>query len=201
MYPVTYDVEYGDGTRSRGLAVLGILFFLKGLLLIPHFIVLIFLYIGAAIGSFVGYFIILFTGRIPEGLFNFVRGTMAWWTATTAWLYGNTDEYPPFALDPPDTYPSQLTAEYGDGTRSRGLAVLGILFGLKYLLALPHLIIVGVLGYAAGIAAWIGFFIVAFTGSLPEGLHDFLVGVNRWNVRVIAWVASLTDEYPPFSLS
>ncbi len=94
-----------------------------------------------------------------------------------------------------------MTADYDDGSRSRGLALAGILYFIKGLMALPHLIIVGVLGYAAAIAAWVGFFIVAFTGKLPEGLHDFLVGVNRWNVRVYAWFAGLTDKYPPFSLS
>ena len=154
MYPVSYDVEYGDGTRSRGLAVLGILFFLKALLLIPHIIVLLFLYIAAAITTFVGYIVVLFTGKLPEGMFNFIRGVMAWWVATTAWLYGNTDEYPPFTLNAPATYPSQLTVDYADGKRSRGLAIAGILYFIKALMALPHLIIVGVLGYAAGIAAW-----------------------------------------------
>ncbi|HEX9853696.1 MAG TPA: DUF4389 domain-containing protein, partial [Acidimicrobiia bacterium] len=66
--------------------------------------------------------------------------------------------------------------------------------------ALPHLIVVGVLAWAAGIATWIGYWIIAFTGKLPEGLHTFVVGVQRWNSRIIGWIASLTDEYPPFSL-
>ena len=200
MYPVNYDVEYGDGTRSRGLAATGILFSLKALLLIPHFIVLVFVGIAAQIGGYVGYFIVAFTGKYPEGLFKFLRGTLHWYYNTQSWFLGNTDEYPPFTLETPVSYPSQLTAEYGDGTRSRGLAVLGIFF-IKLLLAVPHVIIVYVLGFAALIGAWIGFWITLFTGTLPEGLHDFVVGVNRWAARVIAWIAGLTDEYPPFSLT
>lgn len=50
------------------------------------------------------------------------------------------------------------------------------------------------------IAAWIGYWAIAFTGVLPRGIHEFLVGVLRWQARTIGWMFSLTDEYPPFSM-
>ncbi len=199
-YPVNFEVDYAGGTRSRGLAVLGIIYFLKGLALIPHMIVLAFLYVAVLVGAYIGYFVVAFTGTMPRGLFDFLAGVEGWYTRVISWLWANTDEYPPFALDAP-AYPARFTAEYGTGQRSRGLAVLGIFLFLKGLAALPHLIIIGVLGYAQGIAAWVGFWIILFTGSLPQGIHDFVVGVTRWTARTFAWIAGLTDEYPPFSLA
>ncbi len=97
-------------------------------------------------------------------------------------------------------YPVNFQTEYGNGTRSRGLAVTGVIFFLKSLLALPHFIVVGVLQFVATVVAYIGFWIVAFTGKLPEGIHNLLGGYLRWSVRVNAWLAGLEDTYPPFSL-
>ncbi len=95
-------------------------------------------------------------------------------------------------------YPINVTT--GEpGARSKGLGWAGAIFMVaKMLLALPHLIIVGILGRLAAIVAYIGFFFVAFTGELPPGLRDMLVAIMRWEVRTYAWVAALTDEYPPF---
>jgi len=198
MYPISFDVEYGTGERSRGLAVLGIVTFLKSLLLIPHFFVLFFLTIAASVVGWFGYFVIAFTGELPEGMARYMAQVLSWSNRTTAWLYSTTDEYPPFTFEA-DSYPARTSVSGGSGPRSRGWAVLGIFF-LKFVAALPHLIVVGVLAWAAGIATWIGYWIIAFTGKLPEGLHTFVVGVQQWNSRIIGWIASLTDEYPPFSL-
>ena len=64
------------------------------------------------------------------------------------------------------------------------------------LLAIPHLIIV--IGYAAGVVAWVGFWIVAFTGSFPPGLHRFFHAYLSWVARTAAWLGSVVDQYPPF---
>lgn len=75
------------------------------------------------------------------------------------------------------------------------------IFGIKFVAALPHLFVLSVLGWVAGVVAWIGFWIIAFTGKLPEGIHDLTTGVIRWYSRVVGWLWSLTDPYPypPFS--
>ncbi len=195
-YPIDVQVDYGDGSRSRGYAVLGIVFFLKGLLLIPHFIAIWVVSIVAAVASWIGYWAIVFTGRQPEGISGIVSGFIRWYTRTSAWLYATNDVYPEFGFDDgPDG--SQTSISVDDGERSRLLGASGIVF-IKPLLAIPHFIVIGVLGWAAGIAAWIGFWIILFTGELPEGLHTFFTGLLRWTARTYGWVASLTDEYPPF---
>ena len=85
--------------RSRGLAVAGIIWFLKALLLIPHFIVLYFLQIAAGIAGYIAFWAIAITGEYPDGIYRFVVGTLRWYTRTSAWLLSLTDEYPPFALN------------------------------------------------------------------------------------------------------
>ena len=70
----------------------------------------------------------------------------------------------------------------------------------RLILAIPQIIVLVVLGVAAAVVVLIGLFAVLFTGRWPKGLRDFILGVMRWSLRVEAYLALLTDEYPPFSL-
>ncbi|HXR30692.1 MAG TPA: DUF4389 domain-containing protein [Solirubrobacterales bacterium] len=73
----------------------------KWLLAIPHYIVLIFLYLGAFFAVIGAWFAILFTGRYPRGIFNFVEGTIRWHNRVIGYAFTLvTDEYPPFRLSP-----------------------------------------------------------------------------------------------------
>ena len=83
----------------------------------------------------------------------------------------------------------------------RLLAAAGILWFVKPLLLLPHLIVMWFLGIAWAIVVWLAYWVVLFTGSYPRGMFDFVVGVQRWQNRMTAWIAGLSDEYPPFRLS
>jgi len=78
------------------------------------------------------------------------------------------------------------------------MAVL-LIMSIKYLLAVPHLIILGVYTWIAGIAAWIAQWIVLFTGRYPAGFHAFVLGSLRWTWNVNAWLSGIVDKYPPFS--
>ena len=97
QYPVTFDAAYPEKS-SRLLALLGLLFFLKAILLIPHIIILYFLGIAAMIATWIAYAAILFTGKYPRSLFDFVAGVMRWQMRINAWMFGLTDKYPPFGL-------------------------------------------------------------------------------------------------------
>ena len=95
-YPVTVEVGYPESS-SRILALIAIPFFIfKGILLIPHMIILQFLQIAAMVAVWFAYWAILFTGKYPKVLFDFVVGVTRWQTRTSAWMFSLTDKYPPF---------------------------------------------------------------------------------------------------------
>ncbi len=194
-----------------------VLWLIKWFLLIPHYIVLAFLWAAFVVLTVIAWFAILFTGKYPRSIFDFNVGVLRWTWRVGFYSYGAlaTDAYPPFTLQDVD-YPARLTVAYPERL-SRGLALVK-----WWLLAIPHYIVVGVL--TSGLWAWttnnqvgdnaavqvggglifvlalIAAFALLFTGRYPRGLFDFLMGLNRWVVRVGTYVALLHDEYPPFRL-
>ncbi|TAK55345.1 MAG: DUF4389 domain-containing protein, partial [Dehalococcoidia bacterium] len=93
----------------------------------------------------------------------------------------------------PSSYPVRYDVEYPEHL-SRWLIFV------KWLLAIPHFVIVYFLALAWEVVTFIAFFAVLFTKKYPEGLFKFSVGVRRWQANVSAYVGLLRDEYPPFSL-
>jgi hypothetical protein len=74
-----------------------------------------------------------------------------------------------------------------------------LLIFVKWLLVIPHFIVLYLLGFVAGFVWLIAWFAILFTGNIPQGLFDFLVGLMRWSYRVNVYLWLLTDIYPPFS--
>jgi hypothetical protein len=149
--------------------------------------------------TLIAFFTVLFTRRIPRPLFDAIAMTLRYqWRAVSYALFLRED-YPPFdfqptaaddGLDPHTrvsfTYPEQMS-------RWQPL--------VKWLLAIPHYLVLLALGIAAVFVVIGGFFAVLITGKYPQGLRDFLVGVYRYSLRVQAYVGLLTDQYPPFRLA
>lgn len=96
-YPVDLKIEYPEAP-SRGWAVLTILVIPKLVILIPHFVILWFLQIGAFLSAAVSQFVVVFSGRYPRKLFDFVVAVARWRERLMAYLFGLTNEYPPFSL-------------------------------------------------------------------------------------------------------
>jgi hypothetical protein len=101
-------------------------------------------------------------------------------------------------MNRPD-YPVTFEVEYPEQP-SRGMALLGILLFIKAVLLLPHLVIMYFLGIVLMVIVWFGYWVVLFTGRYPRGIFDLSVGIQRWGLRMNAWLYSWTDRYPPFTI-
>lgn len=183
--PVRYDVQYPE-KLSRGLI------FVKWLLAIPHFLIIYVLNSLQGILTFIAFFAILFTKKYPRSLFDLYVNITRWTANVGAYTSFLRDEYPPFSLEP-GKYPVTFEVDY-PGEVSRWLPLV------KWILIIPHLIVLGVLGIVAFFVIAIAWSAILFTGRFPRGLFDFTVGVSRWGFRVLAYTYLLRDEYPPFSL-
>jgi uncharacterized protein DUF4389 len=186
-YPVAFDVEYPEGLSRWKI-------FVKWILAIPHFIIVYLLLAVAGVLEFIAFFAVLFTKRWPRGLFDFTVQIYRWTANVYAYaLTLQRDEYPPFSGDA-GQYPLTLEVEYREDL-SRWMIFV------KWILAIPHYIVLAFLGLAASVVVLIAFFAILFTGRYPRGLFDFVVGVARWWFRVQAYAFwFMTDRYPPFSL-
>ena len=136
---------------------------------------------------------IVFRQKYPRWWFDFVRELTRFGTRVGAYLALLTDKYPStddqqsvhFELDYPDV----------EQDLNRWLPLV------KWLLAIPHYIVLAVLVVVAILAIFIAWFSVLFAGRYPRALFDYVVGVGRWGLRVQAYATLLvTDTYPPFSL-
>ena len=184
-YPLRFDVQYPE-RLSR------LLIFVKWLLAIPHLIVVYLLGIVSSLFMLIAFFAILFTRRYPRGLFDFVVGVNRWSANLTAYVGLLRDEYPPFSWEA-GTYPVTYEVDYPEQL-SRWLIFV------KWLLIIPHVIVLYLLIIVALVVWTVGWFAILFTGCFPRGMFDFVVGVLRWNYRVNAYTGLLRDEYPSFSL-
>lgn len=180
----------------RGLAAWGIVL-VKLILAVPHMIVVGALQYLAGILAYIGYWVVAFTGTMPQAVHRLLEISFGWSARMWGWVAGITDVYPPFETDPdyPVDFPVSRPIE-----PSRGWAVAGLLLVPKVVAAIPHLIVMAFLTLGAAVAGWVGYVVTALTGSFPAGIQDFLAGVLQWNLRVAAWLAGLTDDYPPFEL-
>jgi len=188
VYPFTLDVD-PPAPQSR-LTV-----FFRLLMVIPHAIVVGLLGIVAAVVTLIAWFVILFTGAYPAGMSAFVVNVFHWSARVSGYMYLLTGKYPPFAMGPDTSYPIRFAGEAQAEGRNR----LTVFF--RVIMIIPHYIILYFLQIAAQIVIFIAWFAALFTGSVPAGMHTFVAGFLRWNMRYYAYAALLTDEYPPFSLN
>lgn len=144
-------------------------------------------------------FTVLFSEQIPRALFDMIATTYRYeWRAISYALFMHED-YPPFDFEPaatddgvePHTTLSISYPEHLD--RWKPL--------YKWLLALPHYVVLMVLGIGAVFAVLAGLVAVLVTSEYPAGIRDYLVGVYRYALRVEAYAGLLTDVYPPFQLA
>jgi hypothetical protein len=181
-YPVSLDIEYVDADRNKATT------FFRVVMAIP----IIAVQSGLAALLWPQLLMILFRQKYPRWWFDFNVEVTRFSTRISAYISLLTDQYP--ATDEEQSV--RLNIDYPDATQlNRWLPLI------KWILLIPHYIVLSVLLTVAIIMIIVGWFAILFTGRLPRGIHNYLVGVTRWSTRVNAYGFLLTtDIYPPFSL-
>src|SRR5690606_6425186 len=132
-----------------------------------------------------------FTAQHPDGLWKLGAFYLRWRVRGIAYLTLLRDEYPPFGDEP---YPAELVLTPPEQPRNR------LTVAFRWLLVIPHLIVLWFLGVAWGLTTAVAWVVILFTGRYPESLYGFALGVFAWDIRVEAYMLLLRDEYPPFTL-
>lgn len=168
------------------------------LLVIPYAIVVGILGFALALASIGAFFAVLFTRRVPTSLFRFMAMCLRVNWRMVSYQFFLREPYPGWDFAPSSTDPRSdpATLSFAETAQlNRWLPLV------KWLLVIPHLVVLGFLGIGAAFVELIGGFAVLFTGRWPQGMRDYVVGFQRWAMRVNAYLFFMTDDYPPFSLS
>ena len=194
----TFTLTYRRNTDpNRGLAATGIIF-VKFLLALPHLVVVSVLANVANVLAYIGFWIVAFTGKMPQATHSLLDISFNWSARTYAWIFGLDDAYPPFETDP--AYSAAFRVSRPENP-SKGWAVAGLLVFPKAFVLIPHFVVLVFLAIGGMFALWFGYIVTAFTGTYPTGIQDFLAGIMQWGLRLQAFFTGLTDVYPPFSLA
>jgi hypothetical protein len=203
-YPLTYSVDYPDRELNRLTS------FFRIFTLIPIAIVL-----AAVSGGSYSYspggdatttvigaggililaplLMILFRKKYPRWWFDWNRELMRFGARVHAYLVLMSDRYP--STDEQQYVRLEIDYPNAETDLARGMPLV------KWLLAIPHYVVLFFLGIAAFVCVVIAWFAILFTGRYPRSLFDFVMGVQRWYLRVAAYAfIMVTDRYPPFSL-
>jgi hypothetical protein len=188
MYPVSYEADAALEGRNR------LTTFFRYLVSIPWQIVVALYGIVAEIAAIIAWFAIVFTGRYPEGLYNFNVGFLRMASRVNGFNYLLTDEWPPFNGEENPQYPIRVGVAAPLDQYSRLKTGLRLIFGIPvYLLAIVQSLILSV----CTLIAW---FVILFTGRLGEGLFNPMRSASAYLTRAGAYFLLITEDWPPFSL-
>jgi len=187
MYPVSYEADF-QSEQNRATT------FFRIILAIPWIIVAYVYAIVAFFTHIIAWVAIVITGRYPQGLYNLNAGFVRYFVRTYAWVYLQTDEWPPFGISDDPAYPIRVNIAPRAERQSR----LSVFF--RIILVIPMLIVAYGVNYLHTGAAVVAWLTIVFRGYLPEGVNSALTFCNSFYGRVYGYFALLTDDYPPIGV-
>lgn len=165
-------------------------------LAVPHYPILIGLYLVYPLSTLAAGVAILCTGRYPRPLFDFNVGVLRWSWRVMNYRFpmNTTDRYPPFSLKADPDYPGDLDVDYPEKLVNWAVLVKW------WLLALPQIIMCWAMEPLLQVLCVISAVRLLARGTVSEDMFDLLMGMVRWRYRVAAYVSLMSDVYPPFRL-
>jgi hypothetical protein len=188
MYPISYEADFNP-TPNRWTT------FFRLILAIPWFIVAIFWGILFVFTHLIAWVAIVVLGRYPRWLFDFNSGVVRFSIRVSAWIYLQTDAWPPFSLSEDDSYPIRVNIAPRAERQSRLKALFRLILVLPVALVLSYG--TSYIQLLAGLVAWLT---IVFRGYLPEGINEMMTFINGFHARVLGYIAFLTDDYPPIGI-
>ncbi len=192
-YPARVSFER-QAASSRLWAFLTIIP-IKLIALIPHFIVLYFLGMLAGAATAATIILVLFTKKVPKVLSDVIIGIARWRWRIMTYFVCMTDKYPPLSFDKGLSYPADLDFDYQEES-DRMWALLTII-PVKFIILIPHFIVLLVMSIVAAFCIFVGIWATLFMGRFPESFEKALIVIERYKLRIMVYVACLTDKYPP----
>jgi hypothetical protein len=187
MYPISYEADPALEGRNR------LTTFFRYIVSIPWLIVAAVYGFVAEIAAVIAWFAIVFTGKYPEGIYNFNAGYLRMISRVNGFQYLLTDEWPPFGGDEGPQYPVRVGVAPPLDQYSRMKTLFRLIVGIPvYLLAIVQAIILTV-------CALIAWFAILFTGKLSEGLFNPMRSASAYLTRATAYFLLITEDWPPFS--
>ena len=165
-------------------------------LAVPHYPILIGLYLLYPLVTIAAGVAILFTGRYPRPLFDFNVGVLRWSWRLMNYRFpmNSTDKYPPFTLASVPDYPADLEVDYPESLASRAVPLQ------RWLLGLPQIILCWSLEPFLQTLCVVNAVWLLCIGTINQGMFDLLMGIVKWRYRVAVYVSLMRDEYPPFRM-
>jgi hypothetical protein len=186
-YPISYEVDFAE-ERSR------LTTFFRIILAIPVLIVGAIYAFGAVFATVIAWFALLFTGRYPQGLYDFNAGVLRNMTRLNAYTRLLTDVYPPFDLAEHPEYPVRVPIAPAKESYSR------VKVAFRIILAIPVMLINYALGILIQVCMVLSWLFIVVTGKQNKGLQDALNLGTGYGARAGGYFTLMTEDWPPFSV-
>ena len=186
MYPIRYEADYIE-PQNRAKA------FFRWILFIPWAILASVYGLVAQLVAIIAWFALLFTGRYPQGLYNFQAGFLRFAGRFSAFAYLQTEEWPPFGFEDDRSYPVRIDVDPPLEHYNRWKT------GFRLILGIPVMFMLYLMPYLSLLGAAIAWLHIVFMGRTSGGVHNVITVGNAYTLRAVAYFLLVTETLPPVS--